>query len=667
MSFIKKIFSKKEQKESAVGNSIASYTVGNPVWTPRDYATFADEGYLKNVITYRCIKEIARGAASVPWVLRRGSGKDTKEIEKHDLLKLLQKPNPLEAGASFFEGFFSFRIIAGNAYIEANRGLTGKNKPVELWNLRPDRMRIIPGKTGLPAAYEHEVNGIKKRFEVNPINGQSNILHWKDFNPLNDWYGASPIEAASFSIDQHNTAGAHNQALLQNGARPSGALLVKDALSETDAARVMQILTDRHGSPANAGKPMLLNGDASWLDMSVSPKEMDFTESTAQVARNICFAFGVPPQLLGIPGDSTYNNLVEARQALWENTIIPTLDSAIDALNSWLVPMFEEGLSLSYDLDQVAALTLKRYKHREAVIKEYDSGVISINEARVALGYDERLDGDTLKTSGGLNLFSDSKKRELKALNNIDVTSISSEIEDPKVLSQINGLVSGLLAEIISRLGKSEIQRIGRRINFENNEKVKNFIANHTANLISQINKTTKTAIRFEIAEAIQNGEKVSQISDRIQAVFDDAEGRRASIIALTESTKAAGFSSNEAMKQSGIQKKEWLATADGATRDTHSFLDGQTVDIEGRFRTTTGAEADYPGGFGLPEEDINCRCAVTAKIDDKSLKTEDRKKLWLDMEEKRKTVEGEISSIFKKVFNIQRQVTIKRLIEITS
>ncbi len=62
----------------------------------------------------------------------------------------------------------------------------------------------------------------------------------------------------------------------------------------------------------NAGRPLLLEGGLDWKPLSLSPKDMDFIEAKNASAREIALAFGVPPMLLGIPGDNTYANYQEA-------------------------------------------------------------------------------------------------------------------------------------------------------------------------------------------------------------------------------------------------------------------------------------------------------------------------------------------------------------------
>jgi HK97 family phage portal protein len=337
---------------------------GQPVWMRRDYVRFAEEGYRRNVIAFRAASMIATAIASVPWQVSERGRSRTRVLEKHPLLALLKRPNPLQGDAAFIESVVTHKLIAGNAYLHAV-GPKGA-APMELHALRPDRVTIIAGIGGVPKAYRYQVGQQQTDFPVDRISGQSRILHLKNFHPLDDWYGMSAVEAAAYSIDQHNQCGAWNQALLQNGARPSGALMVKAAdggaghLSEPQYVRLKQQLDEQFSGAANAGRPLLLEGGLEWKEMSLSPKDMDFIGIKHSSARDIALAFGVPPQLLGIPGDNTYANLQEARVALWEQTILPNLQHLVDALNNWLSPMFSDALTIGYDAEAIPAITAKR-------------------------------------------------------------------------------------------------------------------------------------------------------------------------------------------------------------------------------------------------------------------------------------------------------------------
>ncbi len=364
-------------------------TVGQPVWTPREYSKFAQEAYSRNVVAHRAIGMIAKAAASVPWLLYHIGNGQKVEVAQHPLLTLLDKPNPACAGAEFFESVITYRMISGNAYIRMI-AVDGE-APKELYVLRPDRVMVIAGRNGMPAGYRYTVGEQVEHFPVNRINGRSNVLHLKYFHPLHDWYGLSPIEAAAYSIDQHNQAAAWNQAMLQNGARPSGALVVKTAsdgtgghLSEEQYMRIKAQIDEGYGGAANAGRPLLLEGGLEWKEMSLSPKDMDFIEAKNSAARDIALALGVPPQLLGIPGDNTYSNLQEARIALWEETILPLLDYLADVLNHALTPLFGANLKLEYDTDAISALSGKREMLWERLEK---ASFLTENEKRQMAGF----------------------------------------------------------------------------------------------------------------------------------------------------------------------------------------------------------------------------------------------------------------------------------------
>ncbi|MCH8038676.1 MAG: phage portal protein [Proteobacteria bacterium] len=387
---------RREVKASRAGPLIALQHPGRAVWSPRRFDAFAQEAYAKNVIAFRAINQVSRAAASVPWRLTRRRGGALERLAAHPLLDLIARPNPMMARSEFIEAVTGFYLIAGNAFIEAAPGTA---EPRELWLLRPDRMKVVAGKTGLPKGFVFTLAGAERRWDADPVTGRSPILHLKTFHPLDDWYGLSPVEPAGSAIDQRNESDKWNMALLQNGARPSGALVYEPRdgaaanLTDEQFARLRQEIASQYGGAKNAGRPMLLDGGLRWQEMSLSPKDMDFLDIRHAASRDIAQAFGVPPQLLGIPGDSTYSNYQEARLALWEETVIPLLRHLCDAFNAWLAPHFGEGLAFDLDLDQIPALTLRRER---TWARLQDAEFLTLNEKRETVGLPPRPDGDVL-------------------------------------------------------------------------------------------------------------------------------------------------------------------------------------------------------------------------------------------------------------------------------
>jgi len=380
LNSLRRLFKPPEEKRSRAGALVALHSAGRAAWTPRNYAALAREGFAGNAVGYRCVRMIAEAAASLPWLLYEGDA----ERDDHPLLALLKRPNPAQSGRELMESFYGFVETAGNGYLEMVM-VDGELR--ELHALRPDRMRAVPSNQGWPEAYEYSVNGSSLRFrqdgKVPPI------LHVRLFNPLDDHYGLSPFEAAQKAIDTHNAAGTWNKALLDNGARPSGALVFKgvegaEGLTPEQYERLERELDDRHRGPRHAGRPFVLEGGLDWKEMSFSPREMDFIEAKHGAARDIALAFGVPPMLLGIPGDNTFANYAEANRSFWRQTVIPLALRVAEAMGNWLTPAYGTDLRLGFDLDQVEALS----PEREALWARLGAAeFLTVDEKRAAVGY----------------------------------------------------------------------------------------------------------------------------------------------------------------------------------------------------------------------------------------------------------------------------------------
>ena len=369
-----------EAKTSAAAPLIALQYQRQPVWSPRDYAAFSREGFMQNPVVYRCVRMIAEAAASIPIDLYAGD----QELTDHPLLDLMRDPNPTQSRPDLLESWFSFLLVSGNAYMEAV-ALGGTLR--ELYVLRPDRISIVPGADGWAASYDYTVAGHKVSYTDDSVPGVRPILHQALFHPANDYYGLSPIEAAATAIDIHNAASAWNKAMLDNSALPSGALVYTAAdrqLTADQYARLKSELESTFQGAKNAGRPMLLEGGLDWRAMSLSPKDMDFTESKRQAARDIALALGVPPMLLGIPGDNTHANYQEANRAFWRHTILPLTGRTLKALSSWLGAAYGGGLELRMDLDGIEALSAER----EALWARVGAAsFLSDDEKRAAVGY----------------------------------------------------------------------------------------------------------------------------------------------------------------------------------------------------------------------------------------------------------------------------------------
>lgn len=344
-----------ETKEQVPQRLVALADLGRAAWSARDYTSLARQGYERNPTAHACVRLIAQNAASVPFEIRVND----RASPDHPARQLLERPNEEQSGVELREALLGHLSLAGNAYLELVR--IG-DQPRALYALRPDRMRVIAGPDGWPQAYEYRMGASVQTFRRDPRDDQFSLLHLKNFAPLQDLYGLSPLEAAAQALDIQNAGAAWAKALIDNSARPSGALVFQGPgrLSEDQFSRLKAEISDSHAGPGNAGRPLLLEGGLDWKPMSLSPAEMDFLQARYAAGREIALAFGVPPLLLGLPGDNSYANYREANLAFWRLTIVPLATKLCAALERFLTPHYGPQFRLSCCFDQVPALAAER-------------------------------------------------------------------------------------------------------------------------------------------------------------------------------------------------------------------------------------------------------------------------------------------------------------------
>ncbi|MEM7568170.1 MAG: phage portal protein [Pseudomonadota bacterium] len=332
-------------------------------WPSWSYTASAKDALSGNPVVQRCVRLVTQSAASIGWKLY-----DEGDLVQEDaLLRLLRCPNPLTSRTAFTESVISHLLLHGNAYIEKVLAPEDE-RPLELYALRPERMEIKPGRSGWPDRYVYKVGGQSTDFPVDPVTGKSRILHLKTPNPLDDYYGQSALQAATRALGLHAAADGWSKALLDNAARPSGALVLKSesgwpTMTDEQFDRLRAQIEENFQGQANAGRPMILEGGLSWQPMGFSPSDMDFQSTKQAAARDIALALGVPPMLLGIPGDNTYANYQEANKALWRLTVLPLLKQVIDAFNQWLLQPYAPTFELQLDDMTIPALAEDRDAH----------------------------------------------------------------------------------------------------------------------------------------------------------------------------------------------------------------------------------------------------------------------------------------------------------------
>lgn len=440
-----------ETKTSRVAAMTARLNLGRPVWPQVDYRYLIQEAWAKNVIVNAAIRKLADAAAAAPILLqsRTAAGRDWIDVKSGSLHSLLARPNPQTTWRQFVRQAVCSYQVTGNVFFEAvAEGVTSSAKrengtpvrefdttmahaPVELYIWQTQRTKIVPSADGFPAAYEYDVNGIRRRFAVQPI--RSAIWQWRAVSlgatSAGDWYGESPLLAAMRSVEVFNEERNYAKSLLQNQAVPSGFLTTAEdrRLSDTQYAKLKQELSEQYQGASNAGKPMLLEGGLTWQPSGISPRDLELQTIGDTAARQIALALGVPPQLLGIPGDSTYSNFQEANYAFARNTVLPTVNDLLEELLLWLEPWFSTGNTryrLIVDEDAIHAISTDRTQLWQRVEA---STVLTTNEKREAMGF------EALPGAEHDEVLVDAGKTPLRAAIQIDEEDDDHEHDEGRV------------------------------------------------------------------------------------------------------------------------------------------------------------------------------------------------------------------------------------------
>jgi HK97 family phage portal protein len=376
-----------EAKASATGAVVAFHGAGRAAWSPRDTASLMRSGFLGNPIGFRAVRLISEAAAALPLIVQDAE----RRYETHPIHDLIGRPNGMQGRVDLFEAIYAQIVLSGNAYVEAVPG--SRPLPVELHVLRSDRVSLVPGADGWPVAYDYTVGARRHRFDMTAA--APPICHLRAFHPLDDHYGLSPMQAAAVALDVHTAASRWSKALLDNAARPSGAIVYRGAdgggtMTSEQYDRLVSEMEAHHQGARNAGRPMLLEGGLDWKPMGFSPSDMEFQKTKEAAAREIAIAFGVPPMLMGIPGDATYANYQEANRAFYRLTVLPLATKVTAALGHWLSGHAGARVDLRPDLDQIPALAVEREQQWRRIGA---AAFMTQAEKRVAVGLPREAEG----------------------------------------------------------------------------------------------------------------------------------------------------------------------------------------------------------------------------------------------------------------------------------
>jgi HK97 family phage portal protein len=385
MSIFKRIFrrSAADKSPNTQPPVLNPWLTTTPIFPVGDYFVFSQQGYLRNELVYRGLNMLAGAIAEAPI---RVYSRDAEPIEPHPLRALIKRPNPFMGEHLLWETTVLYLYLSGNAFWVKVRSASGR--VIEVWPLRPDRLRIIPDNVKFVAGYIYEIGG--RQYPLD----REDVVHFKFPHPVYDYWGLSPLQAALRRIVIDNETADFTKVLLQNNATPSIAVTTQNAIDQATADRLSVRWRERFGG-RNRGGPAFLQAGMDIKTIGLSMKDLAFPELDASSQKRVLVALGVPPVLLG--QEATFSNYEQARVSFYEDTVEPLQSRLDDRLESDLLYADydnSDDLELKFDTSRVSALRPVRelrWKNAQAGVQ---GGWLTVNRALAMVGEQPEADGD---------------------------------------------------------------------------------------------------------------------------------------------------------------------------------------------------------------------------------------------------------------------------------
>lgn len=342
---------------------------------------------------FACVRARAIAVGDIHLKLMKGD----KEVDDNDVLKLLNRVNPLMTKKELFIATQSYLDLNGNAFwFLARDGNSGTGPIKEIYLLKPDRVSIVLGGDDNPLGVQGYVY---KQDNAKQIPLQPNeIIHFKNFDPNGNFpfqhRGMGIVEAAQFAIETDNEIRTFNLNFFKNSAQPDGILEVSGdaAIGPVEYKRLQAEWEQEHKGTHNSHKTAILSGGLTWKETTRSQTDMQFAEQRIMNRDEILGLFNVPKTILGITEDVNFASAKATIYIYNLYTIKPLMQVFVDTLNEYLLPDFGET-------DLYFTFVSPVQEDRTEILSEYTQGIdkwLTRNEIRKREGLPPTENGDEI-------------------------------------------------------------------------------------------------------------------------------------------------------------------------------------------------------------------------------------------------------------------------------
>ncbi|MHA1853388.1 MAG: phage portal protein [Candidatus Heimdallarchaeaceae archaeon] len=604
-----------------------------------------------SLYTNKALNKRAGKVGEIEFKLMKGEN----EIEEHDILTLLKKPNKTFTGQQFWEIYQKYRDIFGETYILLDSELVmgGGNKINEMYILRSDLVKPKFNKnTGVLVQIEYKT---PEKTEI--INGDR-IIYGHRPRPASPLRGESLLCSGIRQIETGTQIDEYHSKILENGGRVEGVFnFDTNNLTKQQLTELKEQYQEEYGNASRAGLPLFLAGKAKYERLGLNPAELAYLETKKINFNDIVILTGVPSALLGLTSDETFANADASIRIFLKETINPELKSLTDTLNQHLV---EDGLELSY-IDPTPDNKEEKRKDLETADK---TNSMTLNEKREVLGLDpvsygdqiyapfnimplgeeraekpeevkikkikhplqntdsrrlyhalctKRLDRRQKLFLGVINeYFDDQLERLIEPLETVKhyrKKELLGEIFNSKLeIKLAKETVLPVLQELLNEAAEDAKEIAGSDWEYNETAEISSWLDKKTDIFSEQINETTFAKLKKEFAISAELGENRKDLIKRIEATYGGIKEARAETIARTEIHGVTQYGTHQGYIQAGmpIHIWVWAPGTKGGVRDSHQAMDGQEKPIGTAYSNGLMFPGDPSGSAG---ETINCQC----------------------------------------------------------
>lgn len=394
-----------------LGRLLQDFPDSEALFGSPSYTTLAREGYKLNYVIHKIIDDISRMGSNIPLTIEASA----------NVKALLKMPTPGVSYKKWMKRAIAEKFLDGNAY--AGITLIGK-RITRLDQFRPDRVTIETTTAGglceRVFRYLHNCGGLRE-FLVDIDTGVAEIFHTKFYNPLDENRGLSPVIAAFKSLTQNNEISRIHTATLKNDGAVKGFISLKkptkdglaSAPGKEEMTGIRKEVNDILSGIKNRGKWAIFNWLFEFTRMGQTGQEMDWNKNKELTAREMAIALGYPPFLLGFAEGATFTNVAAAERWLMLHTVIPILEEILDDLIMSIFMHTGEMAVIEPNKEEILAIQEIIREKRKAAREDFNSGIITLEEARAEGGYPEKIEGTLFINAGRLPINIDGNDFEI--------------------------------------------------------------------------------------------------------------------------------------------------------------------------------------------------------------------------------------------------------------